>query len=190
MSWVGKSLWTLSLAVAALCGPGLALAQMGAGGGPGKSNETEHHTLDPHIADLIRAINPNDPTAFILAARQDLSLSDSEVTGLFRVRMELQTNQQGAKNALDTLGPNQRLSSIDFVHITPAGRDSLLAHRKAVAAANGQLHDAAISAQQKALVLLTPEQRSRLIDLQKHVQEEERLPHDSIDVEKTAAKRH
>ncbi len=188
MSWVGKSLRSLSLAAGVLCGPSLALAQMGAG--PGKNNDTEHHTLDPHIADLIRAINPNDPTAFILAARQDLSLSDSEVTGLFRVRMEMQTNQQAAKNALDTLGPNRPLRAIDFATITPGGRDSLLAHRKAVAAANGQLHDAAISAQQKALVLLTPEQRSRLIDLQKHVQEEERLPHDSIDAEKAGGKRH
>ncbi len=188
MSWLGRSLWTLWLAAGVLGAPGLAFAQIGSGGG--KNNDTEHHTLDPHIADLIRATNPNDPTAFILAARQDLSLSDSEVTAMYRVRMEMQTSQQSAKNALDTLGPNRPISSIDFAHITPAGRDSLLAHRKAVAAANGQLHDAALNAEQKAVAILRPDQRSRLIDLQKHVEEEERLPHDSIDVEKTAAKRH
>ena len=188
MSWLGRSLWTLSLAAGVLCGPCLALAQMGSSAG--KNNDTEHHTLDPHIADLIRATNPNDPTAFILAARQDLNLSDSEVTAMYRVRMEMQTSQQAAKNALDTLGPNRPISSIDFVHITPAGRDSLLTHRKAVAAANGQLHDAALAADQKAIAILTPVQRSRLIDLQKHVEEEQRLPHDSIDAEKTGGKRH
>jgi hypothetical protein len=188
MSWLGKSLWTLSLAAGVLGGPGLALAQMGAGGG--KNNDTEHHTLDPHIADLIRASNPADPTAFIIAARQDLNLSDSEVTAMYRVRMEMQSSQQAAKNALDTLGPNRPIASIDFAHITPAGRDSLLAHRKAVAAANGQIHDAAIAADQRAIAILTPDQRSRLIDLQKHVEEEERLPHDSIDAEKPPGKRH
>jgi len=188
MSWLGKSLWTLSIAAGVLCGPGLALAQMGAGSG--KNNDTEHHTLDPHIADLIRATNPNDPTSFILAARSDLNLSDSEVTGLYRVRMEMQSNQQAAKNALDTLGPVRPLRASDFAHITPAGRDSILAQRKAVAVANGQLHDAAIVAQGKAVALLSPDQRSHLIDLQKHVEEEQRLPHDSIDAEKMAAKKH
>jgi hypothetical protein len=184
---MGRSLATFVLAAGFLCGPRLLIAQMGAGGG--KNNETEHHTLDPHIADLIRATNPNDPTSFVLAARPDLKLSDSEVTVLYRIRMEMQTNQAGARQALDTLGPIRPLKAADFAHITPAARDSLIAQRKAVAAANGQLHDAAIAAQQKVLVLLTPDQRSHLIDLQKHVQEEERLPHDSIDAEKSAAKR-
>ena len=188
MSWVGRSLWALSLAAGTLCWPGLARAQMGAGNG--HNNDTEHHTLDPHIADLIRASNPNDPTSFILVARPDLNLTDSEVTAMYRVRMEMLSGQQAARNALDTLGPNQKLSSIDFAHITPAGRDSIIAHRKAVADANNQIHDVAIVAQQKVLAILTQEQRSRLIDLQKHVQEEERLPHDSIDAEKVSAKRH
>jgi hypothetical protein len=188
MSWAGRSLCALTVAAGTLCWPVVARAQMGAGNG--HNNDTEHHTLDPHTADLIRATNPNDPTSFILAARPDLTLSDSEVTALYRVRMEMQSGQQAAKNALDTLGPNRPISSIDFVHITPAGRDSILAHRKAVAEANNQIHDVAIVAQQKALAILTPEQRSRLIDLQKHVEEEQRLPHDSIDAEKTAARRH
>jgi len=164
-----------------LCAPVLAFGQMGASNG--KSNEPEHHYLDPHIADLIRATNPNDPTSFILAARQDLKLSDSEVTALYSVRMVMQTNQTAARNALDTLGPNPKVSSIDWAHITPAGRDSLIAHRKAVAEANGQLHDAAIAAQDRALAILSVDQRSHLIDLQRHVEEEKNLPHDSAEAD-------
>lgn len=173
--------------VAALLGsPTVARAQLGSSSG--KNDQSEHHTLDPHIADLIRAENPDDPTSFMLAARTDLRLSDSEVTALYRVRMELQTRQAAARNALDTLGPNRPVSSVDWAHISPATRDSMIAHRKAVAAANGQLHDAALVAQQQALAILTPEQRGRLVDVQRHVEDEERLPHDSIDVEKAAAR--
>lgn len=184
----GVRLATLVCAIGIFCTPVLAFGQIGAGNGHG-GNEPEHHTLDPHIADLIRAENPTDPTAFMLAARSDLKLSDSEVTALYRVRMELQTRQASARNALDTLGPNAPVSSIDWAHITPATRDSLIAHRKAVAAANGELHDAALIAEQQALAILTPDQRSHLVDVQRHVEEESRLPHDSIDAEKTAVGR-
>lgn len=175
----------VACAMGIVCGPTLALAQIG-----GKGGSDDKHTLDPHIADLIRAQNPDDPTSFLLTARTDLRLSDSEVTALYTVRMMLQTHQAAAHNALDTLGPNRPISSIDFTHITQAGRDSLIAHREAVASANGQLRDAAIAAQQQALAILTPDQRNRLIDLQRHVEEEKMLPHDSTDAQVGSGRRH
>jgi hypothetical protein len=176
---------TLACAIGIVCGPTFAHAQMG-----GDKGSDEHHTLDPHIADLIHAQNPDDPTSFLLAARTDLKLSDSEVTALYTVRMVMQSHQQAAHNALDTLGPIQPISSIDWAHITSAGRDSLLAHRKAIATANGQLRDAALAAQTQALTILTPEQRNRLIDLQRHVEEEKMLPHDSTDAVVGSGRRH
>jgi hypothetical protein len=187
-----KWLLAITCAIGILCAPTLALAQMGmgGGGGGGHSGSDDKHPLDPHIADLIRATNPDDPTSFLLAARTDLKLSDSEVTALYTVRMMLQSHQQAAHNALDTLGPNAPISSIDWAHITPAGRDSLIAHREAVASANGQLRDAAIAAQKQALAILTPEQQGHLIDLQRHVEEEKNLPHDSTDAATGGGRHH
>jgi hypothetical protein len=167
--------------------PALTWAQGGMGGGGMGSGRHDmgsppmHRTLDPHMATLIRADNPDDPTSLLLAARSDLKLSDSEVTAMYQVRTVMQTGQASARTALDTLGPNRSMSSIDFAHITPAGRDSLIAHRKAVAAANGQIHDAAVAARLRALAVLTPEQQKQFLNLEQHVRQERNTPHDSAD---------
>jgi hypothetical protein len=182
------------LTFAALSTPAIGRAQGGLGGGGMGSGRhdmgspSSRRTLDPHMAVLIRADDPNDPTALILAARTDLKLSDSETTALYRVRMEMQTNQSAARAALDTLGPNPPLSSMDLTHLTPAGRDTLIAHRKAVAAANGQLHDAAIRARGQALAVLLPDQQRQLIDLEQHVRQERETPHDSGDAEQAPSR--
>jgi hypothetical protein len=186
LSSMPKWMPAVACALGLVCAPTLARAQLGGG----KNGSDEHHPLDPHIADLIHAQNPDDPTSFLLAARTDLKLSDSEVTALYTVRMVMQSHQQAAHNALDTLGPNRPISSIDWSHITTAGRDSLIAHREAVAAANGQLRDAALAAQKQALDILSPEQRNRLIDLQRHVETEKNLPHDSTDAVVGSGRRH
>jgi len=171
--------------ISLLCAPDVLRAQGGLGGGGMGSGRHEmgapatHRTLDPHMLALMRADDPDDPTSLILAARSDLKLSDSETTAMYAVRMAMQTSQAAARTALDTLGPNQPLSSIDVTHLTPAGRDSLIAHRKAVATANGQLHDAAIAARQHALTVLTPEQQKEFLDLQQRVRQEEQTPHDT-----------
>jgi hypothetical protein len=190
----GRLAWQ---AVAGLCIPAAVLAQGGMGmgsgmggggmGGGGRGHDMGspqmHRTLDPHMAALIRADNPDDPTSLILAARTDLKLSDSEVTAIYQVRTVMQGHQAPGRIALDTLGPNPPLSSIDWSHITPGGRDSLIAHRKAVAAANGQIHDAAIAAQQHVFDLLTADQQKQLLALQQHVREERNTPHDSSDTD-------
>jgi hypothetical protein len=180
--------------VGATCLPALMLAQGGMGGGGmggggmgggrgSTGSPSIRNTLDPHMAVLIRADNPDDPTALVIAARTDLKLSDSEVTAIYSVRTMMLASQAPARSALDTLGPNPPLSSIDFAHITSAGRDSLIAHRKAVAAANGQIHDASIVARQQMVALLTPAQQKQLTDLQQHVQQERNTPHDSADAD-------
>jgi len=182
--------WQLVLQlVGAVSMSAMTLAQSGMGGGGMGSGRHDmgappmHRSLDPHMAALIRADNPDDPTALALAARPELKLSDSEVSAIYVVRTALQGNTSAARSALDTLGPNPPLSSIDFSHITPTGRDSLIAHRKAVAAANGQIHDAAIAAQRQLLALLSTDQQRQFLDLQQHVRQERNTPHDSTDGE-------
>ena len=135
--------------------------------------------LDPHMLALIRADDPNNPVALMIAARSDLKLSDSEVTALSTVQMELQRNQAAGRTALDTLGPNAPISSINFASLTAAGRDSLISHRKAVAAANAQIHDAAVVARQQALALLTSDQQRHFLDLENRVRIERDTPHDT-----------
>jgi len=186
-------------AMLGLCVPALVLAQAGMGGmggggmggsgmgGGGRGHDMGsppmHRTLDAHMIALIRADNPDDPTSLILAARNDLKLSDSEVTAIYQVRTVMLASQSTARSALDTLGPNPPVSSIDWSHITPAGRDSLIAHRKAVAAANGQIHDAAVTAQQQLLALLTADQQKQLLALQQRVRQERNTPHDTSETD-------
>lgn len=167
---------------AVFAGASTAWAQ-GYSGGPGRRDmqgpPDSRREVDPHMLALIRADDPNNPITLMSAARSDLRLSDSEVTALSTIQMELQRDQAAARTALDTLGPNPRASSIDFAHLTPGGRDSLIAHRKAVAAANGQLHDAAITARQHALAILSPDQQRQFLDLEQRVRIERDTPHDT-----------
>ena len=69
------------------------------------------------------------------------------------------------------------------MHMTPTSRDSIIAHRKAVAAANNQVHDAAVAARQEIVSMMTAEQQKSLIDLEQRVREERSLPHDSAEGE-------
>lgn len=181
---VGVCVPALVLAQAGMGGPGGGMGSSGMGGG-GRGHDMGappmHWTLDAHMIALIRADNPDDPTSLVLAARPDLKLSDSEVTAIYQVRTVMQVSQSAARSALDTLGPNPPLSSINWSHITPGGRDSLLAHCKAVAAANGQIHDAAVVAQQQLLALFTADQQKQLLALQQRVRQERNTPHDSSD---------
>jgi hypothetical protein len=84
-----------------------------------------------------------------------------------------------ARMELDTLGPNPSMKSIDFAHLTASGRDSLLEHRKAVAAANGELHDAARNARDQAMALLDPDQQQHLVGLEAKVRQAAETPHDT-----------
>jgi hypothetical protein len=177
----------LGLIVAMLALPAAAAAQGGLGGGGMGSGRHDmgapptHRELDAHMLALIRADDPNNPVSLMMAARPDLKLSDSEMTALGAVQMELQRNQAAGRTALDTLGPNTPIRSINFAQLTPAGRDSLINHRKAVAAANAQIHDAAVLARQHALEVLTPDQQRHFLDLENKVRIERDTPHDSTE---------
>jgi len=156
----------------------------GAGGRPGGSGGGNNpplarNVLDPHTEVLLKAMDPNNPIAVILAAQKDLKLSDSEMTALYRIHDSMVQQQAPARVALDTLGPNPSMKSIDLAHLTTAGRDSLISHRKAVAAANGEIHDAARLAQERALALLTPDQQRQLLDLESRLRQVRDTPHDT-----------
>ena len=128
---------------------------------------------------LLKASDPDNPIALILAARQDLKLTDSQVTLMYKIHDQMVHEDAPARLSLDTLGPNPSLKSIDLAHLTTAGRDSLITHRKAVAAANGQIHDAARTARERALEVLSPDQQVQLINIELHVRQARDTPHDT-----------
>ncbi len=147
--------------------------------GGGNNPPLARNVLDPHTEVLLKALDPNNPIAVILAAQKDLKLSDSEMTALYKIHDTMVHQQAPARVALDTLGPNPSMKSIDIAHLTAGGRDSLISHRKAVAAANGEIHDAARVAQEQALALLTPDQQKQLLDLESHLRQVRDTPHDT-----------
>jgi hypothetical protein len=147
--------------------------------GGGNNPPLARNVLDPHTEVLLKAMDPDNPIAVILAAKNDLKLTDSQTTVMYKIHDTMVQEQNPARIALDTLGPNPSMKSIDFLHLTTEGRDSLIAHRKAVAAANGVIHDAARSAQEKALAVLSPDQQKQLLDLEVHLRQERDLPHDT-----------
>jgi hypothetical protein len=101
------------------------------------------------------------PIPFMVEHRKDLELADSQVTKLNLIQNRLDAADRPAHLALDTL-PNAPTGPIDWAHITPAGRDSLIARRRAMSSANGAMHDNARAARTDALAVLTPDQRTRL----------------------------
>jgi hypothetical protein len=157
---------------------------MGGGGAPGGRQGSNNppvarNVLDPHTLVLINAMDPDNPIALILAARKDLKLTDSQATAMYKIHDGMVHQQTPGRVALDTLGPNPSLKSIDLAHLTTEGRDSLIAHRKAVAAANGVIHDAARMAHEQALAVLTPDQQKQLTDLETHLRQARDQPHDT-----------
>jgi hypothetical protein len=106
-------------------------------------------------------MDPERPIAFMVEHRKDLDLADSQVTKLNLIQNRLDAADRPAHLALDTL-PDAPTKAIDWAHITPGGRDSLIARRRAVSQANGAMHDNARTARTDALAVLTPEQQTRL----------------------------
>ena len=180
-----------SAAAFATIGSSQTLAQAYGGAGPGGGAQgapgsrgggnppTARNILDPHTEMLLKASDPDNPIALILAARKDLKLTDSQTTLMYKIHDQMIHEEAPARLALDTLGPNPSLKLIDLTHLTTEGRDSLIAHRKAVAAANGQIHDAARTARERALEVLSPDQQRQLIDLETHIRQARDMPHDT-----------
>jgi hypothetical protein len=184
---VAAAIMTLGLVSSMASAQGYGGQPGGGGGGtlgaPGRGGSNNppvaRNVLDPHMLVLINAMDPDNPIALILAARKDLKLTDSQTTMMYKIHDNMVTQQTPARLALDTLGPNPSIKSIDLAHLTTEGRDSLISHRKAVAAANGQIHDAARVAHERAMADLTPEQQKELTDLELRVRQARDQPHDT-----------
>jgi Spy/CpxP family protein refolding chaperone len=101
------------------------------------------------------------PIPFMIEHHKDLDLADSQVTQLGIIQNKLDAADRPAHLAMDTL-PAAPSGPIDYAHLTPGARDSIIARRRAVSQANAALHDNALGARNQALALLTPDQQKKL----------------------------
>jgi hypothetical protein len=105
-------------------------------------------------------MDPERPIPFLIEHRKEIPLADSQVSKLGIIQSRLDAADRPAHLALDTL-PDAS-TKIDWAHITPAGRDSIIARRRAVSQANAMLHDNALSARNDAFAALTPDQVAKM----------------------------
>jgi Spy/CpxP family protein refolding chaperone len=150
---------TAALAVAVGVTAGRASAQ-GRGGNGGGGDRADTAVKKP--GDPGGPMDPERPIPFMIEHRKDLVLADSQVSKLGIVQNRLDAANRPVMLSLDTLPPDQPAGSIDWAHLTPTGRDSIIARRRAVSQANATLHDNALAARNEAFTIITPEQLAKL----------------------------
>ncbi len=143
----------------------------GRGGGMGRGGGGSHAgSQDPQLAVLMRAADPDNPVALMLAARSELKLADSQVVSLRTISQALNAQNLPLRQRLDSLRPpGDTARAVDFVDLSSKERDSILQARRAVAEMVGALHDNAVQARAAALKLLTPAQRTQYSDIEQRV---------------------
>jgi hypothetical protein len=112
-------------------------------------------------------MDPERPIGFMIEHRKEIPLADSQVTKLGLIENHLQANDRPAHLALDTLADAP--VKIDWAHITAAGRDSVIARRRAVSQANATMHDNALAARNEAFAVLTQDQLVKVRSLNQSI---------------------
>lgn len=129
----------------------------GGGGGDDKADTAVKKPGEPG-----GPMDPERPIPFMIEHRKDIALADSQVSKLGIIESRLDAADRPVHLALDTLPPAAPAGSIDWAHITPAGRDSIIARRRAMSQADAAMHDNALTARNEAFAVLTQEQLSKL----------------------------
>ena len=106
-------------------------------------------------------MDPERPIQFMIEHRKEIPLADSQVARLGLIQSRLDAADRPAHLALDTLA-DAPLGPINWAHITPAGRDSVIARRRAVSQASATMHDNALAARNDAYATLTPDQLAKV----------------------------
>lgn len=159
---------TAAIAMAGAVAAGRASAQGRGGGGGNSSDKTD--TAVKKMGEPGGPMDPERPIPFMIEHRKDIVLADSQVAKLGIIQSQLDAADRPIHRGLDTLPPEIPTSQIDWAHITPGGRDSLIARRRAMSQANAALHDNALKARNEALAVLTPAQQSKLTSVNQSVE--------------------
>lgn len=129
----------------------------------------------PDTSVMHQPMDPENPTAFILLHRSDLRLADSQVTQIQNIGAFLTMRMRPLKDSLEDLKPSGRPQPLPTGPMTPAGRDSLFAGRRAYARVLGEVHDAGRTARDQAVAVLNPDQQKKLQSLSDQLALEARL---------------
>lgn len=151
----------LVLATAMLLTGVVPLARATAQGGGGGGGSSDSKTPPAKPGEPGGPMDQERPIGFMIEHRKEINLADSQVTKLGNIQSRLDAADRPAHLAMDTL-PSAPSGPIDYAHLTPGARDSLIARRRAVSQANGMLHDNALAARTEAFASLTPDQQKRV----------------------------
>jgi hypothetical protein len=130
----------------------------------------------PDTSVMKQPMDPENPTAFILLHRSELKLTDSQVTQLTNIGIQLTMRTRPLKDSLAELRPSGvRPASQPTTPMTAEQRDSIFATRRATARLLGEVHDAGKSARDQAVVVLNPDQQRKLESIQNELAFEARV---------------
>jgi len=167
---------------------------VGGGRGGGRGADSPTNTPDPHVVAMAKAIaaDPEDPIPMILGDRNEIKLADSQIVALSTIESKLKIDNAPLHNVLDSLRPPGVNTKPDYAHLDSLGRDSLAKSRVAVAHTMGAIHDNDLKARQDAFAVLTPDQRSDVVDLERRVRAmlNAGLPPDDPDGSSRPSRRH
>ncbi|HWZ58459.1 MAG TPA: hypothetical protein VNW46_05725 [Gemmatimonadaceae bacterium] len=149
---------TAAVCMAGVVASGRASAQGrgGRGGGQDTKDTTVKKPGEPG-----GPMDPERPIPFMIEHRREIALVDSQVSKLGIIANRLDAADRPVHLALDTL-PAAPTGPIDWAHITPAGRDSVIARRRITSQVNATMHDNALAARNDAFAVLTPDQLAKL----------------------------
>jgi hypothetical protein len=120
-------------------------------------------------------MDPENPIGFMIQHRSDLSLADSQVTRLGQIGAEITMRNRPLTDSLNDLRPRGDKPAPIPVNLSPTQRDSLFAQRRAAARVAGEIHDNNRAGRERALAVLTPDQRNRLRSIEERLEADARM---------------
>jgi hypothetical protein len=157
---------TAAVCMAGVVASGRASAQ-GRGGRGGRQDSKDSTVKKP--GEPGGPMDPERPIPFMIEHRKEIVLADSQVSKLGIIANRLDAADRPVHLALDTL-PAAPTGPIDWAHITPAGRDSVIARRRITSQVNATMHDNALAARNDAFAVLTPDQLSKLRSVNQQIE--------------------
>lgn len=156
------------LLLAVVTTPAQANAQGGRGGfgggnGPGRGGQRGR-------SDTTAAGSSATPSNFVdvvFAHRSDLQLTGAQLTAVNEIRMSAMSQRSALTRTVDSVKAIVTLSPEEGETVpTDSSRKAMMQQRRALGSALGDLHDVDVTARNKTLALLTPDQQKQAEYLQ------------------------
>lgn len=160
---------TVLLALSVAATPSLAFAQGrgGFGGGRGRGQQGQRAQGDSAASGAPRV--QLGFAELVFAHRSELQLTDSQTAKIADIRMVAMSKRAVLSHALDSVKSTLVVDPAEAVTPpTDSSRKALIAERRALAAAMGDLHDVDVNARNQTLFVLTPDQQKKAEQLEEN----------------------